>query len=79
MEEEGGVRRGWPATSGGRMEEEGGARRGRPAVTRGRTEEEEAGTESSKEDEVTAAQIGGGATGEDRRRGGSRGRSSECV
>ena len=41
--------------------------------------EEEAGTESSEEDEVTAAQIGGGATGEDRRCGGLRGRSSECV
>ena len=38
-----------------------GARRGRPAATRGRTEEE-AGTESSEE-EVAAAQIGGGATG----------------
>ena len=33
---------------------------------RGRTEEE-ASTESSKEEEVTAAQIEGGATGEDRR------------
>ena len=32
--------------------------------------EEEAGTESSEEDEVTAAQIGGGATGEDRWRSG---------
>ena len=68
-EEEGGARRGRPAASGGRTEEEGGARRGRPAASGGRTEEE-AGTESSEEDEATAAQIGGGATGEDRRRGG---------
>ena len=69
MEEEGGARRGWPAASGGRMEEEGGARRGWPAASGGRTEEED-GTESSEEDEVTAAQIGGGAT---------RGRSRVCV
>ena len=69
MEEEGVGRRGLPAAGGGRMEEEGGARRGRPPASGGRTDEE-AGTESSEEDEVTAAQIGGGAT---------RGRSSVCV
>ena len=51
------------------MEEEGGARRGRPAASEGRTEED-TGTESSKEDEVTAAQIGGGVKWEDWRRGG---------
>ena len=66
-EEEGGTRRGRLAASGGRTEEESGARRGRPAASGGRTEEE-AGTESSEEEEVTAAQIGG-ATGEDRRGG----------
>ena len=54
---------------GGRIEEEGGARRGRPAASGGRTEEE-AGTKSSEEAEATAAQIRGGATGADRRRGG---------
>ena len=53
-----------------RTEEEGRSEEG-PASGewRGRTEEE-AGTESSEEDEATAAQIRGGATGEDRRRGG---------
>ena len=44
------------------MEEEGGARRGWPAASGGRMEVE-AGTESSEEDEVTAAQIGGGRRG----------------
>ena len=65
-EEEDGARRGQPTASGGKTEEEGGARRDRPTTTRGRTEED-AGTESGEEEEVTVAQIGGGATGEDRR------------
>ena len=60
--EEGGARRGRPAASGGRTEEEGGARRGRPSTSGGRTEEE-AGTESSKEEEVTAAQRDEGRRG----------------
>ena len=62
MEEEGGARRGRPARP-----VEGGRRRGRrseegPASGewRGRTEEE-AGTESSKEEEVTASGADGGA------------------
>ena len=61
-EEEGGARRGRPAASGGRTEEEGGARRGRPAASGGRMEEE-AGTDSSKEEEVTAAQREEGRRG----------------
>ena len=61
-EEEDGARRGQPAASGGRTEEEGEARRGWPAATRGRTEEE-AGTESSKEEEVMAAQTEEGRRG----------------
>ena len=57
-----GARRGRPAASGGRTEEEGGARRGRPAASGGRTEEE-GGTESSEEEEVTAAQREEGRRG----------------
>ena len=58
-EEEGRTRRGRLAASGGRTEEKGRARRGRLAVSGGRAKED-AGTESSEEEEVMVAQIGGG-------------------